>query len=262
MKNSPSVFSDKVILVTGSTQGLGATIATYLAQLSVKGLAICGRNQQKGEEVQDSLKQLNCDSIFIPTDLSHESDCRFLVKECDRYFGRIDGLVNAAGLSTRGNLENTTVDLWDLLFAVNVRAPFILTQEVVTIMKREKIPGSIVNIITISSHGGQPYLTAYCSSKGALATFTKNVAHALRWEKIRVNGLNIGWMNTPNEHLVQKQMGKPNNWLELTEKQQPFGRLLDPIDVAKMTAFLLSDDSKMMTGSLIDFDQNVIGAYE
>jgi len=95
-----------------------------------------------------------------------------------------------------------------------------------------------------------------------LATFTKNVAHALRRDRIRVNGLNIGWMDTPNEHIVQKAMGKPDNWLELAEATQPFGRLLKPLDVAKLTAYLLSDDSQMMTGSIIDYDQNVIGSYD
>lgn len=252
----------KVIIVTGSTQGLGEGITRYLAQLGAKNIVICGRNEEKGEKVRQSLEELNCSSIFIATDLANESDCRFLVAECDRHFGRVDGLVNAAGLSTRGYLEDTTVELWDLLFAVNVRAPFILTQEVVRVMKREKIPGSIVNIITVSSYGGQPYLTAYSSSKGALATFTKNTAHALRKDYIRVNGLNIGWMDTPNEHLIQKAMSQPDNWLELAEAKQPFGRLIKPLDVAKLTAYLLSDDSQMMTGSLIDYDQNVVGASD
>jgi NAD(P)-dependent dehydrogenase (short-subunit alcohol dehydrogenase family) len=255
-------LNGKVIIVTGSTQGLGEGIACYLAQLGATSIVLCGRNQEKGEKVRRTLEELNLSSIFIPADLTKESDCRFLVTECDRHFGRVDGLVNAAGLSNRGYLEDTTVEMWNLLFAVNVRAPFILTQEVVRIMKREKIAGSIVNIITISSYGGQPYLTAYCSSKGALATFTKNVAHALRRDRIRVNGLNIGWMDTPNEHIVQKAMGKPDNWLELAEAKQPFGRLLKPLDVAKLTAYLLSDDSQMMTGSIIDYDQNVIGSYD
>lgn len=87
-------------------------------------------------------------------------------------------------------------------------------------------------------------------------------AHALRHDRIQVNGLNIGWMDTPNEHIVQKTMGKPNNWLEQAEAEQPFGRLLKPLDIAKLTTYLLSDEAAMMTGSLIDFDQNVIGAYD
>ena len=92
------------------------------------------------------------------------------------------------------------------MFAVNVRAPFVLTQALVRRLKTDQRPGSIVNIITRSSHGGQPFLTAYSSSKGALATLTKNNAHALRFARIRVNGLNIGWADTPGEHAIRDAM--------------------------------------------------------
>jgi NAD(P)-dependent dehydrogenase (short-subunit alcohol dehydrogenase family) len=105
-------------------------------------------------------------------------------------------------------------------------------------------------------------VTAYSASKGALATLTKNVAHALRPERIRVNGICIGWMYTPHEHQVQIESGQPENWLELVEKDKPFKRLLRPQDVAYLTAYLLSDRSEMMTGSLIDFDQKVIGGLD
>ena len=84
----------------------------------------------------------------------------------------------------------------------------------------------------------------------------------MRYDRIRVNGLNIGWMFTPNEEAVQKAMGQPDNWLELVEAEKPFKRLLYPRDVAGMTAYLLSDEAEMMTGALIDFDQNVIGNYD
>ena len=89
---------------------------------------------------------------------------------------------------------------------------------------------------------------------------TKNVANTLLFDRIRVNGLNIGWMSTPNEDVVQKASGRPDNWLELAEAKSPFGRLLRPSDPVKLVALLLSDDSGMMTGSLIDFDQAVVGA--
>jgi NAD(P)-dependent dehydrogenase (short-subunit alcohol dehydrogenase family) len=174
----------------------------------------------------------------------------------------VDGLVNAAGLTDRGTIEDTSVELWDRLFDVNARAPFILMQEAVRRLQAAKRPGSIVNIITRSSHGGQPFLTAYSSSKGALAILTKNVAHAVRDHRIRVNGLNIGWTETPGEHAIQKRDGKPADWLARAEPNQPFGRLIKAKDVAVAAVYLLSDASEMMTGALIDFDQNVMGAYD
>ena len=105
-------------------------------------------------------------------------------------------------------------------------------------------------------------MAAYSASKGALATFTKNVANALRFDRIRVNGISIGWMYTPNEHQVQVESGQPEDWLEQVEKKQPLGRILRPQDVAYLTAYLLSEQAQMMTGSIIDFDQKVIGGLQ
>lgn len=124
------------------------------------------------------------------------------------------------------------------------------------------IYGSIVNIISDQAHGGTPLLTTYAASKGALATLTKNAAHSLRVNRIRVNGVLIGWMNTPAEHKTQMAEGRPENWLEEAEVSQPFKRLLSPEDVSGLVTYLLSDKSELMTGSLIDFDQKVIGGMD
>lgn len=256
------MLEGKVVIVTGGTQGLGEGIARHLAEVGAAAIVLCGRNQERGRRVAADLEDAGTQSLYVAADLEREEDCRRVVRSCDEQFGRVDGLVNAAGITTRGTLEDTSVELWDQIFRVNARAPFILMQEAVRVMKREKISGSIVNIISMSAHGGQPFITAYCASKGALATLTKNAAHALRFDHIRVNGLNIGWTYTTNEHAVQIAMGKPENWLELAEPQLPFKRLLRPRDVAGITAYLLSDESEMMTGSLIDFDQHVIGNYD
>jgi NAD(P)-dependent dehydrogenase (short-subunit alcohol dehydrogenase family) len=146
---------------------------------------------------------------------------------------------------------------------VNVRAPFFLMQEAAKIMRREKIEGTMVNILSMSAHGGQPFISAYCGSKGALATLTKNAAFSLMPWRIRVNALNIGWMNTPGEDRIMKTYhDAEDGWLEKAAKEQPFGRLLDPKEVARAVAFLTSGESGMMTGSVIDFDQSVAGCYE
>jgi len=255
-------FSDKIVIVTGSTQGLGEGIARYLAGQGAAGLVICGRNQERGEKVAADLIGAGAPTLYVPADFVHEAECRRVVQACDERFGRVDGLVNAAGVTNRGALEDTTAELWDFIFAVNSRAPFILIQEAARVMKREKRGGSIVNILTMSSYGGQPFIMAYSASKGALATLTKNVAHSLRSDRVRVNGVNIGWTATAAEHDIQLAGGQPENGLEAADLQQPFGRILRPLDVAKLTAYLLSDDAQMMTGALIDFDQNVMGAYD
>jgi NAD(P)-dependent dehydrogenase (short-subunit alcohol dehydrogenase family) len=252
----------KVVIVTGSTQGVGEGIARLLAELDAAGLVICGRNRERGEAVAADLTSAGCTTVYVQADLENVDDCRQIVAACDAQFGRVDGLVNAAGITDRGTIDDTSVELWDRMFAVNTRAPFILMQESVRIMKREGKGGSIVNILSMSAHGGQPFITAYCASKGALATLTKNAAHALRFDRIRVNGVNMGWTYTPNEHKTQLAMGKPENWLDEADASKPFGRILRPRDIAGITAYLLSDESQMMTGSLIDFDQYVVGNYD
>jgi NAD(P)-dependent dehydrogenase (short-subunit alcohol dehydrogenase family) len=167
--------------------------------------------------------------------------------------------VNSAGDSTRGTLESTSIELWDRLFAINVRAPFILIQESVRVMRREKIQGSIVNIITMASYGGDELHTPYAPSKAALVVLTKNVAHQLQPEHIRVNGLNIGWTDTPGEHKLRKSLGESEDWVDRAYASSPFGRMLKPEDVAPMVTFLLSDVSCMVTGSVMDYDQTVNG---
>ncbi len=255
-------LADGVFLVTGGTQGIGAAVALALAQAGARGVVICGRSREGGARVGAAIEAAGAAAEYIPADLAEVADCRAVTAACDERFGRLDGLVNAAGMTDRGTLDDTTVELWDRMFAVNVRAPFILMQDAAAIMRREGSAGRIVYIITMSSHGGHPFITAYCASKGALATLTKNAAHALRGDRIRVNGVNIGWADTPGEHKIQLAGGAPADWLAKAEAAQPFGRLIKAEDVAKLCLFLLGADSGVMTGSLIDCDQNVMGAYD
>ena len=202
-----------------------------------------------------------CPTYFVRADLAKVAECRKVIEEADRRFRRVDVLVNAAALTDRGNIFDTTEERYNEIFDVNARAPFFLIQGAVTIMKREKIAGSIVNIQSMSAHGGQPFITAYCASKAALAALTKNVAHSLVRFRIRVNGLNIGWMSTPGEDRIMKTYhGAKDGWLEEAVKAKPFGRLIDPKEVARACVYLASDESGLMTGANIDFDQNVLGA--
>ena len=250
----------RVLLVTGGTQGVGEAIARAAAEAGAAAIAITGRDVARGEAVVADLSRTTR-AHFIAADLADRDAAARIVAEAGAALGTIDGLANAAGLTDRGTLEETSPELWDRLFAVNARAPFLLMQQVVRGLKAAGRPGAIVNIITMSSHGGQPFLTAYSASKGALATLTKNAAHALRNARIRVNGINLGWTDTPGEHAIQARDGAPQDWLARAAPQQPFGRLVAPRDVAGLAVYLLSDAAEMMTGSLIDLDQNVMGAY-
>ncbi len=251
----------QVIIVTGSTQGVGEAVALHAAQAGAAGVVICGRQQDKGEAVVKRIAEQGSEALFVRANLADVEDCRNIVRRCDERFGRVDGLVNAAADTARATLDDATVELWDRQFAVNARAPFLLTQESARIMRREGIAGAMVNILSVCAYCGLDIVTPYSATKGALRTFTKNVANSLRRDRIRVNGIVLGWTDTPAEHTVQREQGSPDNWLAEAEAASPFGRLIKPDDVAKLCLYLLSDDSGILTGSNIDYTQRVMGFF-
>jgi len=253
----------KVAVVTGGTQGLGKAIAMNLAKMGAKGIVTLGRNEKRGEEVARSIHQeTGCETYFFKTELSDVNNCREAITFTLEKFSQIDILVNAAGLTDRGNIVETSEELFDKMIGTNVKGPFFLIQDTVKDMIKKEVKGSIINIGSQAALTGQPFLASYSLSKGALATLTKNTAFALLNNNIRVNQLNIGWMASDGEHQIQTKFhGAPDNWLEDAAKEQPFKRLLGTKEVAKAVTFLASDDSGMMTGSVIDFDQSVVGGY-
>jgi NAD(P)-dependent dehydrogenase (short-subunit alcohol dehydrogenase family) len=142
-----------------------------------------------------------------------------------------------------------------------VRAPFLLTQGAVKLMRRDKVPGSIVNILSMNAHCGTPELAVYSASKGAMSTLTRNFANSLLADRIRVNGINLGWADTPAERVLQERISPDGaQWLEVASAARPFGRLINVDEVADLIAFLLSRHSGMMTGTLLDYEQRIVGA--
>ncbi len=256
-------FTGKSVVVTGGTQGVGLATARLVALRGAEAVTICGRNEVNGRQAERALQALGTKALFVPADLSQVEDCYRVVDDAARVHGRIDSLINCCGVAKRATLESTSPELWAYVLDVNVRAPFLLIQRAAPIMKAGGKGGTIVSIGSIAAHGGQPYLTAYCAAKAALLVLTKNLANSLRWDRIRVNALNIGWTATPTEHEIQaNQHGLGPDWLSQVAASQPFGRLLTPDDVARALAFLASDESAVMTGSIVDFDQTVIGAFD
>ena len=250
----------KIAVVTGSTQGLGEAIAHLFADRGVKGLVIAGRNAKNGARVKADLEGKGVKTVFIEADLSKLDDARKLVAACDKEFGKVDAVVNAAGMTDRGTIWDTSPELFDGMFNINVKAPFFIMQDALHLMKRSRTSGTIVNILSMASHGGQDFITAYCGSKAALSVLTKNVAFSVMNYRIRVNGLNIGWMDTPGEDRIMKTYHDAEaGWQQKAEAARPFGRLLKPTEVARAVAFLSSAESGMMTGSIIDFEQWVVG---
>lgn len=255
-----SSLQGKIAIITGSTQGLGEATARLFKERGISGLIITGRNQKRGAAVAASLTGDGCQAQFVAAELDNVDECRRIIAAADQYFGKLHILVNSAAHTERGSIWDTPPDLYDKMMDINVRAPFFLMQDAIKLMERTGEGGSIINISSVASYGNVPFLTAYAASKGALNILTKNVAYAVMRSRIRVNALNLGWMDTASEDAIQRRYHSNGaDWLEKAEAAQPFGRLLKTDEVARAIAFLASDESGMMTGSLVDFDQSVIG---
>lgn len=256
------LLTDKVVIVSGGTQGLGAGIVRAALREGAT-VAFTGRRADVGEALAASLRENGGGVEFIPADVSDPGQAVGSVERTVERFGRVDCLVNSAGLTTRGTLLDTTPELFDEHIAINLRAPFFTMQAAVRDMVGRGAPGTVVNIITMSAHGGQPYLAPYVASKAGLVGLTKNAAFAHRFDRIRINGLNIGWTQTEGEDAIQRRFhGADDSWLADAGAGMPMGRLAQVDEIADVVVFLASERSGVVTGSVIDWDQTVPGAHD
>lgn len=250
------------VLVTGATQGVGLAIAAGAAAIGAAAVVIVGRDPAKAPAAVAAVERAGAPCAFVQADLERPDSPDLIFDFALERFGRVDALVNSAAATDRGALVDADRALWERLFAVNVRAPFFLMQRLVKHLLERKAQGSIVNILSLHAHGGAPELAVYASTKAALGGLTKNAAHAHRFDRIRVNGITLGWVDTPAERQMQAvTLGLGEKWLEEASAAQPFGRLLKPEDVARLALFLLGDGSEPMTGAIVDQAQSVIGAF-
>lgn len=253
----------KIAVITGGTQGLGAAIARQFAEAGAVGIAIIGRDADKGAKKAKEITDATAVPVeMITADLANIHEVQSIIPSAVARFGTIDILVNAAGLTDRGNILNTAPELFDAIFAVNVRAPFFLMQDSVKQLEKDGKGGRIINIGSVSARTGQPFLAAYSASKGALETLTRNAGYGLMRNRVHVNQLNIGWMASDHERKLQLAESGDPDWEKKANATLAFGRLLDPKEVARAVLFLASDDAGMMTGSVIHFDQSVWGGYD
>ncbi|WP_405720211.1 SDR family oxidoreductase [Streptomyces sp. NBC_01537] len=257
-----ALLDHKVVLVSGGTQGVGAAVARAAAREGAV-VAVTGRRREPGEALAAELRKGGADAMFVRTDVADPAQAQASVAAVLAEHGRVDCLVNAAGLTSRGTLLDTTPELFDAHVAINLRGPFFTMQAVVRDMVARKAPGTIVNVITSSEHGGQPFLAPYVAAKAGLAGLTRNAAHAHRWDRVRINGVNIGWTETEGEDATQREFhGADDGWRERAAAALPMGKLGQADEIADFIVFLLSERSGVVTGSVIDWDQNVLGGLD
>jgi len=243
------LLSGKVAVVTGSTQGLGAAIATIYVKEGAK-VVLTGRSAADGKAVA---KRLGRNAIFEETDLVRVDDCRRLIDVALKRFGKVDILVNNAVDATRTTIDDVTPEIFDGIFALNLRAPLLLAHHAIKSLRKGR--GVIINIGSINAFMGEPRLLVYAASKGALVTASRNLANYLKFDRVRVYCVNCGWMDTEGERAMMKHLGHPPDFIDRAGQGWPLGRILKPSEVAEVALFLASERAAPFSGQVIELEQ-------
>jgi NAD(P)-dependent dehydrogenase (short-subunit alcohol dehydrogenase family) len=244
------MLTDKVVIVTGSTTGIGKAIAEACVAQGAR-VVLHGRDVQRGQTLQRKLGER---AVFVAADLADPVSATQLVSAAIDHFGKLDALVNNAAWVVRSDLETTTAELFDGVLAVNARAPFLLIKAARPHLAKSQ--GCIANIGSVNALGGERNLLAYSISKGALLTLSRNLADALGPEHIRVVHFNVGWVLTENEYQYKLDDGYPEGWPEqLGPDEIPSGRMTRPEEVAAVITFWISDAARPFSGTTMELEQ-------
>ncbi len=249
----PSNFmrlKDKVIIVTGSTAGIGRAIAESCVAEGAKVL-IHGLEREEGEAL---VKELGDAAVLQIADLLDPASPQLIVDAAMKAFGRIDGLVNNAAIIPRETIHTITLENYERTMAINLRAPLFLIQAAFEQLKANE--GSVLNIGSINGISGESTFIDYSTSKGGLQTLTRNLANAHGTDRVRFTLFNVGWVLTPREYQAQMEQGQPTDWPEkVSASECPSGRLIMPDAIGAAAVYWLGDESKPISGSVIEMEQ-------
>src|SRR3989440_8474453 len=245
-------LQEKVVIVTGAAQGIGFGCARLLA---AEGAAVVLGDIQKerGEQSAAIIRKEGGEALFCPADVREEQRCAALIEKAVQSYGELDGLVNNAGWFPRATLEQTTTELWEEVFRVNLRSAFYCCKYALPRM-RDAGKGSIVNMGSICGIQSLPNLVAYGAAKGGLLSLTRTLAGAFAEHRIRVNYVIPGWIFTEGELAIQRGEGRNEQLLRKEGEKLRFGRQQKPLDAAYAVVYLLSDESSQVTGTIFHID--------
>ncbi len=242
-------FKGKKAIVTGSARGIGRAIALQLAQEGAD-VAINSRHLEDCKKIVKEIEALGRKAIAVECDVSKYRNVNKMVEKAVKAFGRIDVLVNNAGIVHFDPVTKMTEKEWNAILDVNLRGNFLCSQAVVKHMIAKKIRGNIVNIASIAGKVGFPQLAHYCASKGAIIELTKEMAIELAPNGIRVNAVAPGVIETD---MTKDLLADPASAKRFVSAI-PLGRPGKPEEIAKAVAFLASDDASYVTGHTLVVD--------
>ena len=241
----------KVAMITGGASGIGKAHAELFAREGAKVVITTRRKVAEGTALAESIKKGGGEATFIKLDVTKESEWREVIDEVIRKYGKLNILVNNAGVSLGKTIEDTSLDEWNLIMGINSTGVFLGTKHAIEAMKNNGEPCSIINISSIDAMVGEAELPAYCASKGAVRSLTKAVALscAQAGYNIRVNSVHPGYIHTElTEKEAQDSGLTPEQYFAKVGKMHPIGRIGEPIDIAYISLYLASDESRWVTG--------------
>ncbi len=231
----------KVVIVTGAASGIGRADALMLAGEGAR-VVLTDLNEDQGHDVA---REIGSAALFVRHDISSEDDWKKVITAAQQRFGRIDGVVNNAGILLLGSIEDTTLEQWRNVLRINADGYFLGCKHGVAAMKSSG-GGSIVNMSSVAADG-LPFCTAYSASKGAVAALTHSVAVHCRscGYRVRCNSIHPDGVITP---MTLPLMGNPDP-ATINYDADPTSRFCDPSDVANLVLFLISDESRFINGA-------------
>ena len=244
--NISNKLAGKVAVVTGASKGIGAAIAVSLAAEGAAVVVNYASSKAGADKVVAAITSAGGKAIAVQADVSKSTDISRLFSETKKAFGKVDVLVNNAGIYEFGSLENVTEEHFHKQFNLNVLGLLLTTKEAVKHFPTTG--GSIVNISSVVGRHPVAGASVYSATKGAVDAITKSLAKELGPKQIRVNSLNPGMIETEGLHTAGFAEG---DFRKHIEAQTPLGRIGNPADTAKVAVFLASDDSGWVTGETL-----------
>jgi glucose 1-dehydrogenase len=253
-----SNLNGKVAVVTGASKGIGASIAEYLAAAGASVVVNYSSSKAGADAVVEKIKGKGSKAIAVQGNVAKPEEIKKLFEETAAAFGKVDILINNAGLEKRADFWDVTEADFDAVLNVNLKGMFFVTQAVVRHLRQTNRPGKIINISSVHEELPFPHFASYCASKGGIKMLTRNLAIELAPNKITINSIAPGAIETP---INTKLLNDPVKLKELLENI-PLGRLGKPEDVAGIASFLASDESDYITGSTFFVDGGLLWNYQ
>lgn len=249
-------LENKTALVTGASLGIGRATAELFAREGAR-TVIADVNEEAGRELENALRAENLDVMFVKLDVTSEASWQQAIEQTIKHYGKLNILVNNAGISLGRDIEGTTLEDWNRIMAVNSTGTFLGMKAAIAAMKENGEHCSIINRSSIDGQVGEAGLFAYCASKGAVTIMTKSAALACgeKKYKIRINSVHPGYVHTSLTEKEAEDSGmSADEYFAYVGAQHPIGYIGRPLDIAYADVYLASDESLFVTGSELTID--------